>query len=41
MFGKKAARKDKQASRIRALSDIALNDDDGLPNLVCEVQAES
>ena len=27
--------------RISALSDITLNNDDGLPNLVCEVQAES
>ena len=29
------------ASRISALLGITLNDDDGLPNLVCEVQAES
>ena len=40
LFGKKASQ-ERLASRISTLSDITLNGDDGLPNLVCEVQAES
>ena len=39
-FGKKASQ-ERLASRISTLLDITLNDDDGLPNLVCEVQAKS
>ena len=34
LFGKKASQ-ERLASRISALSDITLNDDDGLPNLIC------
>ena len=40
LFGKKASQ-ERLASRISALSDITLNNGDRLPNLVCEVQAES
>ena len=40
LFGKKASQ-ERLASRRSALLDITLNDGDGLPNLVCEVQAES
>ena len=39
LFGKKATQ-ERLASRISALLDTTLNDDDGLPNLMCEVQAE-
>ena len=38
MFGKKASQ-EKLASRISTVLDITLNDNDGLPNVVCEVQA--
>ena len=38
MFGKKASQ-EKLASRISTVLDITLNDNDGLPNLVCKVQA--
>ena len=31
----KKASQERLASRISALSDITLNDDDGLPNLIC------
>ena len=34
MFGKKASQ-ERLASRISTLLDITLNDDDGLPSLVC------
>ena len=34
LFGKKASQ-ERLASRISTLLDITLNDDDGLPNLVC------
>ena len=34
LFGKKASQ-ERPASRISALLDITLNDDDGLPNLMC------
>ena len=34
LFGKKASQ-ERLASRISALSDITLNDDDSLPNLIC------
>ena len=34
LFSKKATQ-ERLASRISALSDIMLNDDDGLPNLIC------
>ena len=34
LFVKKASQ-ERLASRISALSDITLNDDDGLPNLMC------
>ena len=34
LFGKKASQ-ERLASRISALLDITLNDDDGLPNLIC------
>ena len=34
LFGKKASQ-ERLASRISALLDITLNDDDGLPNLMC------
>ena len=34
LFGKKASQ-ERLASRISALLDIMLNDDDGLPNLMC------
>ena len=37
MFSKKASQ-EKLASRISTVLDI-MNDNDGLPNLVCEVQA--
>ena len=43
LFGKKASQ-EKQASKISALSDITLNDDDGLPNLIsakCKQRVES
>ena len=40
LFGKKASQ-ERLASKRSALSDITLNDGDRLPNLVCEVQAES
>ena len=40
VFGKKASQ-ERLASRINTLLDITLNDDDGLPNLVCEVEAKS
>ena len=35
LFGKTKAGQERLASRISALSDITLNDDDGLPNLIC------
>ena len=38
MFGKKASQ-EKLASRISTVLDITLNNNDGLPNLVCKVQA--
>ena len=34
LFGKKASQ-ERLASRINAPFDIMLNDDDGLPNLMC------
>ena len=34
LFGKKASQ-ERLASRISGLSDITLNDDDSLPNLIC------
>ena len=34
LFGKKASQ-ERRASRISALSDITLNNDNGLPNLIC------
>ena len=34
LFGKKASQ-ERLASRISALLDIMLSDDDGLPNLMC------
>ena len=34
LFGKKASQ-ERLASRISAVLDITLNDDDGLPNLMC------
>ena len=34
LFGIKASQ-ERLASRISTLSDITLNDDDGLPNLIC------
>ena len=40
LFGKKASQ-ERLASRISALLDLMLNDDDGLPNLMYEMQAES
>ena len=35
LFGKKKASQERLALRISALSDITLNGDDGLPNLIC------
>ena len=43
LFGKKASQ-ERLASRISALLDITLNDDDGLPNLMyakCKRRVES
>ena len=34
LFGEKASQ-ERLASRISALSDITLNDDDDLPNVIC------
>ena len=34
LFGKKANQQ-RLASRISALLDVSVNDDDGLPNLIC------
>ena len=36
LFGKTKAGQERLASRISALSDITLNDDDGLPNLIVQ-----
>ena len=43
LFDKKATvySQERLASRISALLDITLNDEEGLPNLVCKVQANS
>ena len=41
LFGQKKDSQERLASRICALLDIMLNDDNSSANLVCEVQAES